>query len=733
MKQLLVKLRRTLQFNNTSKYIYLIALGLALCIYITQHFSILLLLFLLLYIFILLYNSIEILIIVISISLLSLANIGIRKVIYNSVKYGEIKKIAQVVDIKESSNSYKITIKKSTLKYIFYDSDNLYKIGDIVIVSGVLSKVDEAPSFNLFNYRKYAEKNNIKGIIKNPTVKVVGNKFCLAKINKCFSSYFKSHFDPLSRGYLEALLIGNKNGFDNQTLTSIREIGISHLFVISGLHMGIIVLVLKKLLTMLKLKDNAQFFIIVIFFLIYYIITLFSISILRVIIVFILSNINKKYHFNISNFNIYALAIIIILLVQPYYLFNYAFLLTFLSSMSLVLISPLLKYRKFKGFIINNSLISINSIIVTLPVVVTLNPDINILSVLYNLIYIPFVTYIMLPLSFITSILPFLKNFYALVVRFFTNTTIKLSSIKLFKLVFPNISIIIVIIYYFLYLGIIKESLVKNNKKKIQKVFFLIGVLFIWNNIFVFNPYEEIIFMNLPQGEATLITASFNKANILIDTGENLKDDLELFLMKKGIKRLDYIFISHSDSDHNGKLPILLEKFKVKNVVITPYDNKTLQLLIDNNYRGGIYFMKSEDIIDYKGIRIEAILPDNDTGKTNNNSLVLQIKTSNCSLLLTGDIEKSQEIKLIQRKKDINVSFFKVPHHGSNTSSSQEILNRVNFDYAICMNGYQNIFSLPTIQTVSKYDKSKILITSKEKTIIFRKHIFKSKFKRYVY
>ncbi len=731
MKRLLIKLKRTLLYHKINKYVYLLTLGVVIFLYMIFNFSILMLIIFIMYLGLLIYNSWYFLIILLLLLFVITINLVVQRKIYNSVPYEEITMKAQITDIKKNENSYKITIKDNFLNYIFYEKKDLYHIGDVILISGCLTKAEEAPSPNLFDYQKYLKMNNIKGIIKNPTVKIINNQFTIAKINNYFRNYFKMHFDAISGGYLEALIIGYKDNIDDKSLSNIREIGISHLFVISGLHMGIIILVLKKILTLLRINNTIQFYIIIVFFVAYYIITLCSISILRVIVVYILTRICTKYHLNITTLNIYALSIILILLFKPYYLFSYAFLLTYLSSISLVIISPLLKYKGIKGFIINNLLISCNSILVTLPIVISINPEINLLSIIYNLLYIPFVTYIMLPLSFIVAIFYPIGEVYLLLVKSFNIVTSALANIRWFRIIFPSVSVLIIACYYLVYLNIIENSLKKRHKSIGVHVAILVIILLIWSNISLFNINDEIIFMNLPQGEATLICKSFNRANILIDTGENIKEDLELFLMKKGVKRIDYLFISHSDTDHNGKIPILINKFKIRNVVITPYDQKTLQILIKNHYKGHVIMMKKGDIIKYKGIDFKALLPNEDTGKSNNNSLVLKISAFNYKLLLTGDIEKSQEERLINNEKNIKVNFFKIPHHGSNTSSSEKLLNNVSLDYAICMNGYLNTFSFPTSQTIDKYNSQQLLITSTEKTIIFRKKFYNSSLKRW--
>lgn len=727
MKQFLIKLKRSLLYRKTFKYIYILAIGLVIYIYMLLNFNWQSIILFIIYLVFLTYNSIYLLIILGVILLIVSFNMGIRKINYHQISYGKVKLIGQIIEINDYSSSKQLVLKNKNLKYILYVDVNDNQVGDIIEVEGILEKGNENSSLNFFNYRQYLEFNNIKGIIKNPNIITIKNKFCLSKFNHFCQQYFKSRFKSETRGYLEALLIGNKNNISDNMTSNIQQLGISHLFVISGLHMGIIIIILKKILSLLKINTNIQSYIITTSFILYYILASFSISILRVTMIYILNNLNKKYNLKLSSLNIYSLAIVLTLLIMPYYLFSYAFLLTYLTSLSLILISSNLKYKKLKGFFINNILISINSIIVTIPIIVSINPEINLLSVIYNLMYIPFVTYIMLPLSLFTAILPVITPLYTLLIKVFNYITISLSNINLFRITFPTPPMAIFIFYYLIYIFIIVKWQTYKYKITIDLGLMLLTLIIVWSNLIIIDPKDEIIFMNLPKGEATLIKRSFNQGNILIDTGENLKDDLELFLMKKGVKRLDYIFISHSDSDHNGKLASLVKKFKVKNVVINPYDNVTVEILNNVKFKGKLIKMHQNDEIVISNIFVKALLPNNDTKNANNNSLVLKVNAFNYKILFTGDIEKSQEQKLIKAWPKLNVDIFKVPHHGSNTSSSYELLNNINFELAICMNGYLNSFDFPTKQTINKYEKSKLLITADTKTIIFSKYWFKRK------
>ena len=200
-----------------------------------------------------------------------------------------------------------------------------------------------------------------------------------------------------------------------------------------------------------------------------------------------------------------------------------------------------------------------------------------------------------------------------------------------------------------------------------------------------------------------------------------------MYLKKRGIKRLDYIFITHSDSDHNGKLAMLLDNFNVKCVVINKYDLVTKKMLSEKNYKNKLLMVNRNDTLEIGDIKIQILLPDKNTNDSNNNSLVMLIYAFNSSFLFTGDIEQKQEELLSRLEKEIIVDFLKIPHHGSLTSSSKYLLNTVKYRYAVCMSGYKNTFGFPNKNIVSRYDKDKLFLTKERNTIVFKKHWYSKK------
>ena len=209
------------------------------------------------------------------------------------------------------------------------------------------------------------------------------------------------------------------------------------------------------------------------------------------------------------------------------------------------------------------------------------------------------------------------------------------------------------------------------------------------------RPLSSISFIDVGQGDAILIKDSLNSSNVLIDTGSIYNyQKLKKYLFKNSIYKLDYLIISHDDSDHNGNIDNLKNDFKINNLILEGKDIKTNNLLFKYLY-----------IDDF----------DND----NDNSLVYSLNIDNYSFLFTGDISKYAERKFVDKYIGDNCKFdfLKVAHHGSNTSTSSYFIESILPKYAIIStSGMYNHPSKETINTLNKYMVN-ILNTKKDGNI----------------
>lgn len=653
------------------------------------------------------------------VSMIVFLNLGLRNYITKNTYVESINDDLKVINIIKLDNSYKVYFKYKGVKILAYTDEELI-VGATYHIKGNIKKGSTAHYKGGFDYHKYLNNNNIIGILDLDSYHYVMNGFSIYQLNYITRCYLENILNTKAKGMIKALTIGDKIDLDEELSSSISKIGISHLFVISGLHINLIALFFGYIFKKIKLKDNCSSIFIIIILSLYFIISGFLISVLRVILGYILKFIDNLYKYKLSNIDLMMINILVVMMYNPRLLFSYSFILSYTITTSLIICNKIInvtgKYKKIRSSI----RVSILSILVTLPIITKINPTINLLSILYNIIYIPFISYIMLPLSFIVIFIPYIENLYYYIYLGFEFITNHLSNINILEITFPYINTIILITYYTLLYILLSKI---NNKEHIYKeIVIFIGCLFIWCNIGYFNINDEVYFIDLPKGEATLIRKKFNQCNILIDTGENGYDDILLFLKSINIKRLDFILISHSDSDHQGMLDEICEEFKVLNIMYNPYDTKTP--LIANFYNIQHQPLYLNDYINIKDISLNIISPKKDYQNPNDNSMVIYATIFGINYLFTGDISMEVEESLDLYNKKIYI--LKLAHHGSNTSTSDIFLEKIGLNdrgICICMNGYKNTFSFPTSNTVDKI-KVPLYITSDTKTICIRKNLF---------
>lgn len=721
MRQFLTKLKTSLLYKNLLYNYHFIVIGIVI-IALTVYFkNIIFFIFLILYILYIFIKNKKLAIFTISIFLIFILGLVISEIKYKNRILGEKNASMVVIERNKTENGYKLVLKNKQQKS-YLNTTDYYEIGDILSINGTFIDIDSNHINLLFNYQKYSKYQGIYTKIINASIKKQGNKFVIAKIQYQLFNYYDHYFSKISASYLKALVLGDKSTLDEEVLNNINNLGISHLFVVSGLHVSLLIGIITKLISKVFKKKNICIFLTTVILIIYVLMTNLMVSVLRVVIAYMIKNINEKYELKLSTLDILSIVTIILLLINPCYIYNSSFILSFGLTYSLIIGSKLLNEKHFLKSLIK---MSFYCQIVSIPLSYNFSNKLNILSILFNLIFVPFVSYIFLPISLIISFIPLLNNFYELIIKLFEKIVNISNNISIY-INLPYVNILYLLLFYVLIYLLFKLL----EKKQIKKILLILLVIYI--GIWIFKAkldiYDEIIFFDLPNGEATLIHRAFNATNILIDTGDIPRSDNEIvsYLNKRGIRKLDFVVITHSDSDHIGGLASLMREIQVQNIITNGYENKDLF----NEYRRinkkvNIYYLKKGNNFSYQNIYFNVISPIDNIGDINNNSLVFLLTIDNFKILFTGDIEEKGE-KLIT--DDIECNILKIAHHGSKTSTTDAFLEKVKYDTAIIMNGYNNIFDFPSNIVLNRLKKKKYYITGYEKTIIYQKLFFKDQF-----
>ena len=627
-------------------------------------------------------------------------------------KYNENDSTLQVkiIDYKKSDDKLVIYAKgKEKILINYYDDINI-SYGDYVYVKGKFIKPKDNTNFNLFNYKKYLLSNNIKYTVKASNIKILKrNKNIFYKLKNYI--FFKIKSLDKSKKYILTFIFADKSYIDKEMYNNYQNLGISHLFAVSGMHVSLVTFILLKLL---EGKNKVIKYLITSIFLIFYLfLTNYTISMVRACFQFILFFINKFFKLNIDNSNIIIFLFSVLIILNPYIIYNIGFLFSFSISFTLIKFKDLLT----GSFIIKNIKTSLLSFFVSMPILVNNFFKVNFLSIILNIIYIPFVSYILFPLCLITVLFPFFDSFTYFVINVFETITKFFSSINLLTFSISKMNIILVIIYYFIFIWIIKSN--DKLKKKIIISFILI-VFIINNNVLVNN---EVHFIDVGQGDSTLIRIK-NK-NILIDTGGNVNFNISEnvlipYFRSLGVKKINYLILTHGDYDHMGEAINLVENFKVEKVIFNcgPYNDLENELIevLDKKKIKYYSYIKELNVDNNKLHFLQTKEYDNE----NENSNVIYTKLNGYKFMFMGDAGVEEEKDILEKYNVSKIDVLKIGHHGSKTSSDKNFIDEMNPKYSVISVGKNNRYGHPNKEVLENLNNSKIYRTDQDGSIMFK-------------
>lgn len=228
-------------------------------------------------------------------------------------------------------------------------------------------------------------------------------------------------------------------------------------------------------------------------------------------------------------------------------------------------------------------------------------------------------------------------------------------------------------------------------------------------------------FIDVGQGDAELIMVG-SKA-VLIDTGDKSgKDALIKYLDDHKVKEIEYFIVTHPDADHFASAAYVLDNYTVKNVIMSHKEKTTqmfetfietlekhteINVINAHDNLGKCYYVDDLELKILAPIGEKYASTD-----TNNYSVVVMARYGNNKFLLTGDAEKESEAEMVEKysASDLKCDVLKVGHHGSDTATSPEFLDKVNANIAVISCGIDNKFGHPHKEVIDRLTEKNITI-----------------------
>lgn len=647
-------------------------------------------------------------------------------------KFSNEEEITGLIKSKKVTNN-KITLELKSkeniiLNYYVDTYDELNKLNDTlyegvtITAHGTLNQPSNNTIPNTFNYKKYLKSKKIYYTFKADALEIVGQN---SNIYYQFKHWLSKGIENIDdTGYIKAFVLGSKNEIDEDIFKTYQNNGITHLFAISGMHISLFSSILLFLLKKVHLKDNQAYKIVLLFLLGYTFLVSFTASVVRAFTLYLLLYLNKRLKLGVTTTRIFIYAIVLILLLNPFFILDIGFLYSSLTSFGLILFSD---YLKTSNKVLALLRVSLIALLFSLPITINNFYEYNFLSILANILIVPLVSTIIYPLSLITLIFPFfhpILNFFLMILE--TISTI-LSSITWFKIILPKMPWFLIIGYYFIIYLIFK------TKKKCL-VILLIILLLGYKLSFNFDNNFYVYYLDVGQGDSILLISPRSRKATLIDTGGkksvsynefppneyHVSNNIITFLKSINISKINTLITTHGDYDHMGESTNLVNNFKVGKVIFNCGSlNELEQELITLLDKKHIKYSKCINQLDISPIKLY-FLNSGEYDNENDNSNVIYLKYDGIKFLFMGDASVVVEQDLLSKYNLKDINFLKIGHHGSKTSSSKEFITKIKPKYSIISVGKNNRYGHPNKEVLENLKDSKIYRTDQDGSIMFK-------------
>ena len=585
-------------------------------------------------------------------------------------------------------------------------------------------------NFQGFNYQSYLASQGIYRIAQIERLDQVVPQKSLSplaffhQLRRRALVHIQTHFPSPMRHYMTGLLFGYLDKeFDEQSQLY-TSLGIIHLFALSGMQVGFFLGWFRYGLLRLGLPKDYLFIVLLPFSLCYGLMTGWTASVLRSLVQSLLAE------FGIKKLDNMGLTLLLLFLLLPHFLLtvggvlscSYAFLLCLFDFEDL---------SSLKKSIYTSLVLSLGILPFLTYYYGTFQPVSLILTAIFSIVFDSFllpvltVFFVLSGLVIFSQINPlfeWMESFLTWIQSWIGQPLI-LGKPSLFQ--FGLMIAVLILLFDFW----------KKPQFRIC-LLMIFGLLMVW----VKHPLtNEVTVVDVGQGDSIFLR-SMKGDTILIDVGgkvtfgtkekwqessqtSNAEKTLIPYLQARGVSQIDYLVLTHTDTDHIGDLEEVAKCFKIKEICVSqgaltkPSFVKRLRTI-----KCPVHTLKAGDKLPMMGSNLQVLYPNKVGDGGNNDSIVLYGKLLGSSFLFTGDLEKEGEEELMASYPTLRASVLKAGHHGSKGSSSEAFLDQLHPSLALVSAGENNRYKHPNDETIERFKQRhiKILRTDKDGAIRFK-------------
>ncbi len=636
-----------------------------------------------------------------------------------------------------------------------YPSPLRLKVGDKVKVSAQVLPVRDFRNFGeprLANLRKNQNVHN-HAVTKSPLLVELQESSAPFSVFRVTSSLrqkltqkIEDHFSSADRTVLsqegavvEALLLGERGRMEEATTLALQKSGLFHLIAISGAHIAIISYLLFGILKLFGTPKRPSYAVLIVLLLFYALLVEGRASVFRAAIMSLVFLVGKLLWKNSRLLNTISFSAFILLIANPFYLFDMGFELTFAATLSIILFfRAVQKYLPRLPLKISDLFaLSLTAQLGVLPFLASSFNRVSISSLLLNLAAIPLTGVIMglgfvfLGLSFVNSLLAQgMARALEFLVRVFLWIAHLFDPVAFFSYRIPTPPLPIILGYFiFLLLFLLRTKF--KGQKLLTVTFFALFLVLLVTYPFPAQSSRSLrlTFLDVGQGDCILVEFPGRK-KMLVDGGGVPDDSFDIgenvvspFLWSKGIKKIDYLVLTHAHPDHMNGLKAVARNFKVGRFweAFSPPQSPAYEEL-KNSLGPAVLKERIFRGFDYQAgdVKMRVLHPEEEKPfvheAVNEKSIVLRLSSGETSFLLASDIGLGAESEMIEKNLLLQSQILKSPHHGSKSSSSELFLDKVQPQIVVVTVGRGNLYGVPNQEVLDRYKKlrARILRTDEE-------------------
>lgn len=621
-------------------------------------------------------------------------------------------------------------------------------IGQYVSVKGTTGCFEEARNPGNFDQRKFYARQKFYGVIWCEDIRVLsretdGWQEKLYQFKQKWKETLCETMGEEKGAVLAAMLLGEKSDMDQEVKELYQKNGIGHILAISGLHISFIGLGLYQILRKMGLGYGMSGLCAVFLLSLYGSMIGFGVSVFRAYVM-LLFRVGAEMTGRVYDM-LTALMVAAVITVgrQPLYLTDAGFLLSYGAILGILLVLPALeklfhcRYKVFSGLYAS---VAVN--LMLLPILLYFYYEFPVYSVFLNLLVIPLMS-VVLGAGMIGSLLVMGGipvgtvglQICSWILDLFEGLSRFGSRLPFARLVTGQPAVWKLVLYYLL-LGTGLYLVHRYRKGKGRTFRFAFAVLCSILVLLVsYRPHSDVqvTMMDVGQGDGIFIRGP-KGGTYLIDGGSSDvkqlgKYRIEPFLKFQGVGVLDYVFLTHGDSDHYSGVLELLQRqdmgVRIKCLILPIHwkSEEALKEVADEAMAQGISVavMQSGNQIEEGNLSISCVQPaaEDEQLKGNEDSLVLSVTYEDFSMLCTGDVEGAGEQVLTKRLQGKRYTVLKVAHHGSKNSGAETFLDVVSPKIALISAGEDNSYGHPHPETLERLEEagSRIYETAKSGAI----------------